>query len=72
MKRPKSVGGRQPFDHNAGRQDDADRPELQLWGANPYLRTAYDQLAYASDTNRHAAWPAVAKEMEHGDAVDHV
>ncbi|CAG7627691.1 ABC transporter substrate-binding protein [Paenibacillus allorhizosphaerae] len=35
----------------------------EIWAKNPNLKTAYDQLKYASDTNKHVAWPAVLKEL---------
>jgi sn-glycerol 3-phosphate transport system substrate-binding protein len=34
-----------------------------LWAKDPNRKTAYDQLQYAVDTNKHVAWPEVMKEF---------
>jgi sn-glycerol 3-phosphate transport system substrate-binding protein len=34
-----------------------------LWAKEPLRKTAYDQLQYAVDTNKHVAWPAVMLEF---------
>jgi len=35
----------------------------QLWEKEPIRKTAYDQLQYAVDTNKHVAWPSVMHEF---------
>jgi len=35
----------------------------ELWKKEPIRKTAYDQLQYAVDTNKHVAWPSVMHEF---------
>ncbi|MEF3304014.1 ABC transporter substrate-binding protein [Paenibacillus sp. GYB003] len=34
-----------------------------LWAKEPNRKVAYDQLQYATDTNKHVAWPQVMQEF---------
>jgi sn-glycerol 3-phosphate transport system substrate-binding protein len=39
------------------------QPMKDLWAKEPNRKTAYDQLEYAIDTNKHVAWPQVMQEF---------
>ena len=42
----------------------AESPQLkELWAKEPNRQTAFEQLQYAIDTNKHTAWPQVEQEF---------